>query len=108
LAGRRASGPSPLKASNEVFFLLRSAFWIVAVSFLLNGGTLPNAANERIPASARESAAKVVTAVQSLHNACDRHRGTCDAVGGALDFAKIEAEAAGKALIHAANQPKGE
>ena len=81
-----------------MFFLLRSAFWIVAVSFLLNGGSLPSAADDHVPASARESAAKVVSAVEGMRNICGRHKGACEAAGDAFTFAEGQAAAAAHSL----------
>ena len=81
-----------------MFFLLRSAFWIVAVSFLLNGGTLPSTADDHVPASARESAAKVVSAVEGMHNLCARHKGACEAAGDTFAFAKGQVVAAAHSL----------
>jgi hypothetical protein len=84
-----------------VFFLLRSAFWIVAVSFLLNGGYLPSAAQHHVPASARESAAKVVSAVGSMRGLCARHQGACEVAGDTFDFAAGQATAAAHSLSKA-------
>jgi len=84
-----------------VFFLLRSAFWIVVVSFLLNGGSLPSVADDHVPASARESAAKVVSAVSSMRNICARHKGACEAAGDTLAFAEGQAAAAAHSISKA-------
>ena len=81
-----------------MFFLLRSAFWIVAVSFLLNGGVLPSIAEEHIPASARQSAANVVSALDSMRGLCTRHKGACEAAGDAVNFAAGQASAAAHSL----------
>jgi len=87
-----------------VLFLLRSAFWIVAVSFLLNGGSLPSSSDDHVPASARESAAKVVSAVTGMRNLCTRHRGACDAAGDTFEFAKGQVGAAAHSLSDALNK----
>ena len=84
-----------------MLFLLRSAFWIIAVSFLLNGGYLPSGASDHIPASAHESAAKVVSAVSSMHNLCARHKGACEAAGATFTFAEGQVAAAAHSLSQA-------
>ena len=84
-----------------MFFLLRSAFWIVAVSFLLNGGSLPSVADDNVPVSARESAAKVVTAVAGMRNICARHKGACEAAGDTFKFAEGQVAAAAHSFSQA-------
>lgn len=73
-------------------FVLRTAFWIVLMAFLIDGGSL--AWNNVVPPSAKQSAAHVVKAVGSLRGFCNQHGAVCDAAGGALDFARREAAAA--------------
>ncbi len=84
-----------------MFFVLRTAFWIVAVSFLLNGGFLPSAARDHVPASARESAANVMSAVHGMSGLCERHKGACEIAGDTFDFAAGQASAAAHSVSQA-------
>jgi hypothetical protein len=76
-----------------LFFVLRSAFWIVVMSFLLNGGRNADWANI-VPSSARQSAANVVLAVGTFHGFCNEHKTACDVTADVLDFARNQAAAA--------------
>ena len=80
---------------------LRSAFWIIVVSFLLNGGSLPGSVKQHIPASARQSAAEVVSAMTNLRDVCDEHRGMCDIARASFDFAGHQLGAATESISKA-------
>jgi hypothetical protein len=73
-------------------FMLRTAFWIVVVAFLIDGGS--TTWTKDMPASAKESASHVVAAVGKARGFCDEHRTACDAAGQAFDFARREISAA--------------
>jgi hypothetical protein len=73
-------------------FVLRAAFWIVLMAFLIDGGT--SAWTTDVPASAKQSASHVVAAVGTFRGFCNDHQSACNVAGGAVDFARQEVAAA--------------
>ena len=76
-----------------MFFLLRSAFWIVLVSFAIECGFIPGA-----PADARASASQVVVAVENAPLICQDQPMLCSLASAGASFASEALRIAGNSL----------
>lgn len=84
-----ATGPAyfgPVVSGACVFFVLRAAFWVIAISFLINCA-LPRSLSRHVPKSARTSAAEVVADVGALPKFCARHQPACRTLASSVALA---------------------